>query len=201
MSDKDPLKSFDFNKVSGGGLFLKFEAGKAVKLRVLTTDPLLNIDSKFGNTGYAWIVYNFTEGKAQIFNSSPGVAKRLGAIHTDEDFGADIRQVDIKISPEGEKLKRVYDINVLPTATDLTQEQIQEAAAIKLEEVVGKNAGFMQRMSEYDQDEFKRKQKEFSPDGDADEPDRSGDDGGSQELAQEDPLAGGEEINIDDIPF
>lgn len=194
--DKDALRDFDFNKVTGGGLFLKFKAGEAVTLRILTTDPVMSVDSKYGGTYFGFIVYNFTEGKAQILNATPGVAKRIQALHFDEDFGANIRKIDLKITPSGEKLERKYEIQVLPTTKDLTNDMVLEAKAIDLEETIAKGAGFTKRMSLYDQDEFNRKQKEFAG-GEDDEPIAP-----SKSITEDDVVIDDDEpINLDDIPF
>lgn len=194
MAETDALKGFDFGKFGGGGTFLKFKAGEPVVIRVLTVDPVLNIDSKFGNTAFGFIVYNFTEGKAQILNASPGVAKRIQAIHFDQDFGANIRKIDLKISPEGEKLNRKYEIQVLPTAKELTPAMINEAKELDLEDIIGKNAGFTQRLSLYDQEEYNRKNKELNPDEEDGSP-APNDEDAPLDLSDDEP------INLDDIPF
>src|SRR4051812_41859128 len=114
MADVDALSSFDFDKVSKAGLFIKFQAGKALTLRVLTTDPMISEstfeDKQTGevsiNTRVAFVVYNFTEDRAQILQASPAMARKIGDLHRDQDFGADIRKLDIKITPTGERLER-----------------------------------------------------------------------------------------------
>lgn len=144
MPDQDALSQFDFSKVTGIGLFVKFEAGKPLTLRVLTVDPIVKtqefVDEKTDevklSTKFAFVVYNFTDEKAQILSASPGIAKKFGDLHIDPDFGANIRELDIKITPTGEKLTRKYDIQVLPKARELTQEQIKECAKINLDEKV-----------------------------------------------------------------
>ncbi len=153
MAEQDALSTFDFNKLPGGGLFLKFEAGKAVTLRVLTTDPIVTTQEFTGadgevtlSTKFSFIVYNFTDSKAQILSASQSIARKVGELHVDEDFGADIRKIDIKITPTGEKLQRKYDIQVLPKANQLSTDQIKECAAINLEEKVKDGT----RMSFYD---------------------------------------------------
>lgn len=150
----DALAGFDFNQVSGSGLFLKWEAGKPVKLRILTTDPLVFLD-KFGNTRFAFTVYNLTEGKAQILQASPGMARRIGELHTDDDFGANIRGIDIKITPTGDGMERRYTIDpITMNVRDLTSAEIKEASEINLEEKVAKDAPLAQRMSFYDSKKF-----------------------------------------------
>lgn len=160
MAETNALKGFDWSGVTGGGLFLKFEAGKPVTLRVLTVDPVVNSsefeDKATGdisiNTKFNFIVYNFTDKKAQILSATPAMARKIGELDADVELtGGDIKTVDIRISPTGEKLKRRYEIQVMPKANQLTNEQIKEAAAIKLDEVVKDGT----RMSLYDPAKYK----------------------------------------------
>lgn len=158
MAEKDALRDMDkFNRMTGSGLFIKFRADVPLVLRVLTTDPVIS-ESEFTNkqtgeitlsTRFAFIVYNFTEEKAQIMQVSPAMARKIGEIHSDPDFGANIRNIDIKITPTGEGLERRYDIQVLPKPRTLTREMITEAQAINLDDKVKDNKG---RMSDYDPD-------------------------------------------------
>jgi len=149
----DALSKFDFSKVTGGGLFVKFVADRSITIRVLTVDPVVvneqYEDKETGDisltTKFAFIIYNFTDDKAQILKASPNMASNISKLHTDEDFGADIRKLDIKITPTGEKLQRRYDIQVLPKANTLTNEQIKECKAIDLDAKVENG----QRMSFY----------------------------------------------------
>jgi len=194
MPDKDALSTFDFSKVGGSGLFVKFEAGKPLTLRVLTVDPIVSqveYESDSGEitltTKFSFIVYNFTDSKAQILSASPSIAKKIGELHVDSDFGANIRKIDIKITPTGEKLMRRYDVQVLPSARDLTNEQIKECSAIDLPAKVQGD-----RMSFYDPNKLS---------------------GHDLAKAKADELRGGEKedvviedisdepVNLDDIPF
>jgi hypothetical protein len=144
--DKDALTGFDWGSVGGGGgLFLKWEAGKPITLRVLTVDPVVATDEYEDKatgevtltTKFNFIVYNFTDGKAQILSATPNMARKIGEFHADLDLtGGNIKTVDIRISPTGEKLNRRYDIQVLPKARDMTADQIKEAATINLDDKV-----------------------------------------------------------------
>lgn len=155
MADKDVMGNFDYDQFGGAGLFVKFKADKPLTVRILTTDPVISQsefeDKKTGevnlNTRFNYIVYNFTEGKAQILGASPAMSRKFGELHMDEDFGANIRNIDIKITPTGEQLERRYDIQVLPIAKQLTAEMIKEAQAIAIDDVVNDSKG---RMSEWD---------------------------------------------------
>ncbi len=188
----DALNNFDFNQTGGGsGLWLKFQTDEAVKMRVLTTDPIISLDN-FGNTRFSFVIYNHEEGRAQIMSATQTVGKTLADVHKDADFGSNIQKVDIKITPVGAGKERRYDVKVLQSAVDLKPEQIKEASQINLIEEVKKGAkSFCFRMSEFDKAKFDSAKKE------ADE---------EQEPVQEDsaPTASevdDEEINLDDIPF
>ena len=129
----DPLKDYQFPE-SDGGLFVKITEDKPIKLRVLTNDPLIHVD-KFSNTRFAFVVWNWTEGKAQILDKGASIARPIQKIHVDEDFGADIQKVDIKITATGSGKETTYDVNVLNAAQDLTQKMVDEAKQINLEEI------------------------------------------------------------------
>lgn len=189
MAETDALKNFNFPK--NKGLFTTFEDGDEFKLRVLTTDPVvstkeftapdgtINIATKF-----AFIVYNFTLEKAQILNAGATITKEIQRIHQDEDFGANIKKVDIKITATGNKLTRKYTVNVLPNTQTLTMEQIKECQAIDLEDKI--DGG--QRMSLYNPEEYKEKIVEV-------EPKQPGED----DVVVTDVPEG--EIDLSDIPF
>lgn len=150
MAEQDSLSNFDFSKVTKPGKFLKFEAGKAVTLRILTKDPVMQESTFEGDgevnisTKFCFVVYNFTDSIAQILSAGPGMAKTLQRVAVDEDFGANLQKCDIKITPEGEKLKRVYDINVVRHSGNekqLTMAMIDEAKAINLDTDIKDNRG------------------------------------------------------------
>lgn len=142
----DPLKNYKPEETTSG-LWLKFKAGDTVKLRVLTKDPVVGLDN-FANTRYNFVVWNYTEDKAQILAAGKSILNQLIAIHVDDDF-ASLQETDIKISATGEKMEREYNVMPLPTSSELTKEQVEEAARIDLEERV--NGGI--RMSKFNQGE------------------------------------------------
>lgn len=157
MAEKDSLNADSFNRVIGSGPFLKFRADVPLTLRILTTDPVISetefTDKKTGeitlSTRFAFIVYNFTEEKAQILQASPAMARKFGEYHNDPDFGSNIRKIDIKITPTGEGLERRYDIQILPKPRTLTQEMVEEAQALDIDNMIKNSKG---RMSGYNQD-------------------------------------------------
>jgi hypothetical protein len=158
MTEQDSLSNFDFNKVSKPGKFLKFEAGKPVTIRVLTRDPVV-VEKEFENkktgevslsTRFCFVVWNFTDERPQILSAGPTMGKTFQRIGNDDDFGANLQKCDIKISPEGKMLERVYDINVLRhsgSEKQLTKEMITEAAKIDLLKDIEENRG---RLSEWE---------------------------------------------------
>lgn len=141
MAEQDALSGGNF----GSGLFLsEFPA----KIRVLTVDPLVYNDS-FGNTKYAFIVHNIDSNKPQILDKGAGFAQRFKEIHLDEDFGGNIRGIDLKVTTNGAQGKEIrYTITPIGTPHQLTNDQIKEAAKIDLEAVIKKKNPNALRLSE-----------------------------------------------------
>ena len=199
MAEQDSLSDFDFDKVSKPGKFLKWTAGKPVTVRVLTKDPVYQekeFTNKAGETNlstkFCFIVWNFTDDKAQILSASPTMAKTFQRIGTDPDFGSNLQKCDIKISPEGEMLERVYDINVLRHSgneKEITKHMIDEAREIDLDKDVQDSKG---RLSQLEAKPTKKADKEESQDDDEPLPKEP-------DTVIED--IGDEPINLDDIPF
>ena len=220
MAENDALKSYKFPKKEG--LFTTFDDGDEYKLRVLTTDPVVTskdfTDPTTGDinisTRYAFVVYNFTLDKPQILNAGVTITRAIQELHQDEDYGADIRKIDIKIKATGNKLTRKYSVQVLPKAATLTPDQIKAAAAIDLEEKVENG----QRMSFYKpEDALPSKDVDEDLDDDSLEPDESDPPEESgydkarktasrmpRSTKEGDSIAediGDEEIDLSDIPF
>lgn len=183
------------------GPYLKFNDGDEIKLRVLTLDPLVTektfTDKNTGDvtisTKYAFVVYNWSEERAQVMEVGPGLLNRFVKIHQDQDL-PELNKADIKVSATGEMLARRYDVVVLPTSKDMPQEAIKQAASLKLEELVSDSKGRLSQLSNPDElpvtqvedekslgDEFRNKHK--------DTPDNVVTD------------IGDEPVNLDDIPF
>lgn len=211
MAETDSLSGFDFNKVSKPGKFLKFEAGKPVTVRILTKDPVVQertfTDKKTGeiniSTKFCFIVWNFTDEKAQILSAGPNMAKTFQRIGTDPDFGSNLQKCDIKISPEGEMLDRVYDINVLRhsgSEKEITKNMVDEAKELDLDnDVTEGNKG---RLSLYEPNGVKPGSKTAAPKEGTDnlpEDDEDQTPPANPDVVIED--IGDEPINLDDIPF
>jgi hypothetical protein len=193
MQEKDALSSFDMGQFTEKSVFLKFEPGKSVVVRVLTTDPIIfNTsfeDKKTGETvvttKFAWVVFNFTANAAQVMQTTPNLTKKLQDLHNDPDFGSNIKSIDIKITPPEPGVIAAYDVQVLPKSQQLTDEQIKECMKINLEELFKEKGGH--RMSFYNNKKRKNNilDNELEPES---EPETS-------EKIEEEP------INLDDIPF
>lgn len=206
MADQqDALSQFDFSKVTSGGLFLKWKPGVSQTLRVLTVDPVVTNESfedrKTGeevvSTKFSFVVYNWTEKKAQILKATANMAKQIGDLHADEDFGANIQKVDLKITPPEKGEIKAYEIQVLPKANDLIYDIIKECQAIDLDEKVENG----QRMSFYDPDaksgyEKAKEVRDTLPGPVAPEPGEALDK--PFNVTEEDLQ---KPINLDDIPF
>lgn len=143
MAEQDGLSEAKF----GGGLFVD---DFPVKIRVLTIDPLVYND-QYANTRYAFVVYNLDSDKVQILNKTAGFARRFQEVHTDEDFGHDIRKIDLKITTNGKQGKEIrYTITPVGSPTELTQEQLKiiKDSKVDLDKVIKKNNPNALRLSE-----------------------------------------------------
>lgn len=128
----DGLRDLRFKEAaSGESNFIKFVADVPVKLRVFTTNPTIHVN-KYGKEQYSFAVWNYNDEKAMILSKGVSIAKGIANLHNDEDFGADITKIDIKILPTGEQMDREYAINVLPKTLPVSKDQ--EAALKELDE-------------------------------------------------------------------
>lgn len=121
----DPLANLQLKEGhSDSSDFIKFETGKAVKLRIFTTNPTIHINN-YGKEQISFAVWDWQDDKAKILSKGPSIARQITNIHRDEDFGADITSVDIKIMPTGDGMDREYAINPLPKPLDISDEQLE----------------------------------------------------------------------------
>ena len=130
--NQDALSGYSFSSGNSGLYLTDFP----VKLRVLTTDPLIHIEAKYGSTKFAFVVWNHDLGKAQIMDRGASIAQEIQKLHLDADYGADIQKIDIKISKTGDGKDTRYSVTPLPTAIKLTNDQLKEAADIDLPEKI-----------------------------------------------------------------
>ncbi len=140
------------------GLYLRFSDGDEVKLRVLTLDPLVSektfTDKQTGETNvstkYGFIVWNWSEDKAQVLEIGPGLLNRLVRIHQDEDM-PDLNKADIKVSATGEMLGRRYEVQVLPNTKELSKQAVDSAAQLKLEDLISDSKGRLSELQSPDE--------------------------------------------------
>jgi len=148
MAEKDALRDKNIPG-SGGGLFTKLTEGNPIKLRVLTTDPMVTRD-KWGNTRFAFVVWNYTEEKAQILNKGSSIASEIKRLHLDEDYGANIQEIGIKITTKGQLKDTRYSVDPLPNIEKLTKKQLEELKKVDLEKAVKNGVRLSELESEED---------------------------------------------------
>jgi hypothetical protein len=193
MAEQDALSDAKF----GSNLFLK---DFPVKIRVLTRDPMVYNDN-YANTKYAFVVYNLEDDQVQILDKTGGFAKRFQEINADEDFGGDLRKINIKITTNDLSGKEIrYTLTPVGTPSDLTEEQkkIIKDSKIDLDKVIKKKNPGAIRLSEVNQG------KKPGPAAGENEGDDEEDVKPSKDVAPEDVVIediGDEPINLDDIPF
>lgn len=179
MTETNALAEAKFS----GGLYLKdFPA----KIRVLTRDPMIYVDS-FANTKYVFAVFNLDEQKVQILDKGPGFAQRFQEINSDEDFGGDIRKIDLKITTNGKSgIEIRYTITPVGEPSDPSKEQVAKIVegGFDLAEKVRKNNPNAIRLSEANAGKKVKSLEETEPE---------------DSVTIED--VGNEPINMDDIPF
>lgn len=127
MSDALSNLSFHTDNGEKSDNFIKLKAGKSIKLRVFTTNPTIHVN-KYGKEQISFAVWNWDEDKAMILSKGPSIARQISTLHQDDDFGADITKVDIKVTSTstGPEITDVeHTINALPKAADISDEQIE----------------------------------------------------------------------------
>lgn len=187
MAETDALSGAKFSS----GLWLK---DFPCKIRVLTRDPMVYND-QFGNTRYAFAIYNLDLGQLQILNKGPGFAQRFQEINSDPDFGGDVRKVDLKITTNGKQGKEIrYTITPMGTPGDLPAQIVKDIVAngFDLAEKIQKNNPNAMRLSEVNAGA------ELPP-AEEDETPTPTSEPKADDVVIED--IGDEPINLDDIPF
>jgi len=130
----DPLSKLK-NRESGADLYLTIKEGSPAKVRVVSTDPYIHKD-KYGNTRFAFAVWSHDLSRPMILDKGWGIAKNIQALHMDDDYGADITNVDIKITATGSGLETRYSINVLPKTLKLEDGHFEEAQSLNLDKII-----------------------------------------------------------------
>jgi hypothetical protein len=147
---------------------------------------------KFGNTRFSFVAWDYNDERAGIISVGPGVAKRLQAIHQDEDFGANLKKTDIKIETVGSGQETRHTVTALPKSTELTSDMIKELQKVDLDGKIENG----QRMTVYNPEEFAL---DSQPGYDKAKQARANLDKSDEDVVVED--IGDEPINLDDIPF
>jgi hypothetical protein len=125
-----------------GGVFLKFEDGKPVKLRVASEPYIFRNVFKDKATGketesvkYAWVVYNLTAEAAQILQLPVTGFKALQKIAADDDWG-DPTGSNMNVKRDGTGKNTVYTVYPSPNKTPLTKEQMEQIATVDLPKAI-----------------------------------------------------------------
>lgn len=126
-----------------GGVFLKFEDGVQVKLRIIS-DPYIYTqtyenkkDGTFDtSTKYAWVVYNYEEDTAQVLQLPPTGYREIAKYAVDEEYG-DPTKYDLKITRFMEDTGfRKYKIMASPTKSDLPDDKKDMAKEVSVEKLI-----------------------------------------------------------------
>lgn len=139
----NPLQALKFSE--GNSSFIK---EFPTKIRILSKDPLVHMD-KFGGTKFAFPVWSYDENKPMILNKGASVVRGIQQIDADDDFGADVTAVDIKITSTGEGKDTRYTVNALPKTQSLSDEELAQVAELdkNLEKIIKNGV----RVSEYNE--------------------------------------------------
>ncbi|MDQ0923307.1 hypothetical protein QF038_001815 [Pseudarthrobacter sp. W1I19] len=116
--------------------YFKLDDGKTAKIRVCS-EAFVYTDEYKGkvSTRYAWVIWNFTEEMAQVWQASVTSFKAVQALAVNEEWG-DPTQYNINITREGTGKETTYAITPSPNRNPLTVEQSDAAANLDLFEVV-----------------------------------------------------------------
>jgi len=109
----------DYTPPAGsGGLFLKIDDGKEVKLRIAGDPVVFNNDFQGQvSTRYGWVVWNYDEKKAQILQQGVTGFKTIANLAQNEDWG-DPTTYDIKVKREGQGTDTKYHFSPSPNGKD-----------------------------------------------------------------------------------
>lgn len=120
-----------------GGLYLKFEDGKPVKLRLMTEPYLFTSQFKEGDpitTRYAWVIWNHDENKAQVLQLPITGFRQVQDLAANDEWG-DPQGYNITIKRTGSGLETKYA--VMPgLKASVGNEMIAAAKAINIQEKI-----------------------------------------------------------------
>lgn len=170
----------------GGGLFLKLEDGKPVKVR-LGSEPYIFNSEYLGNvsTKYAWAVYNRSEDKGQVLQLPLTAFRMIQNIAADDDWG-DPTGYDITITRTGTGKETKYGVTPSPNKSELTTEQKELVSKVDVPKAIGGAIPLAEAVA-------------GKP-----VPDPKPSDNASSSNDDKPPIEsyeGNDEVNLDDIPF
>lgn len=103
------------------GSYFKLQDGKSAKVRI-ASDAYVYFDSYKGvpktTPSYAWVIWNFTEARAQVLQASLTVFKSIQALILDDDWG-DPEEYNLTIRREGVLKETKYHVTPSPQKSAL----------------------------------------------------------------------------------
>lgn len=168
---------------SDGGVYLKFEDGEPVRVRI-ASEPVI-FDSEYkGNisTRYSWIVWNYDLEKAQVMTLPVTGYRMIAELAADEEDWGDPTTYNLKVKRTGTGKETQYSVNPSQAKGDLDENAQNEIKGLNLLDLVGAtpSASKIQWLS----DVIEVGRKDTAP---------------KKDVIVED--IGDEPINLDDIPF
>lgn len=185
MSNIDAYKKYIAPKASGN--YFKLEDGETGKIRI-ASDAFVYQDSYKGQKkptpSYAWVIWNFTEERVQVWQASLTSFKTIQALILDEDWG-DPEEYNLTIRREGSSTDTKYHITPSPNKSPL-------------KDVLDINA--LDQIVAFDIFEVMKDKKLVSLADAADGAELDDPDQGSGDVVIKD-LDPNQSVNLDDIPF
>lgn len=128
---------------SEAGIFTKIQGGESVKLRLASEPYIFDAEYKDKETGevsyntrYAWVCYNYTEKKAQIFATGVTVYRAIAALAADPEWG-DPTKYGITVSREGTGFQDTkYHVTPSPNKFSLDNDQQAEVDKLDIKQAV-----------------------------------------------------------------
>jgi hypothetical protein len=124
-----------FSGLSGGGsnTYLRLKDGDNVKVRIFG-EPVVFQNDYNGqlSTKFAYVVWNYEQETAQVFQFGKKIAGYLDDLADNEDWG-DVTTYDIRLGRTGSGLNDTeYSVQPSPKSQPLTEEQKAELADLNL---------------------------------------------------------------------
>lgn len=124
-----------FSGLSGGGsnTYLRLKDGDNIKVRIFGTPVVFQNDYNGQiSTKFAYVVWNYQEEKAQVFQFGKKIAGYLDDLADNEDWG-DVTSYDIRVGRTGSGLNDTeYSVQPSPKSEPLTEAQLTELKDLNL---------------------------------------------------------------------